>query len=109
MVYVTLNSAMYQQIKALFFRSRQEDLATKQPGYMPGPHINATTVNVGYIPTQSDAVWVSDGDVKEFMQNGYSFCPHPDGGEVCVRFHNEPPERLLMDWLLVPPKGRGDV
>ncbi|MDL5034572.1 hypothetical protein QRD43_21890 [Pelomonas sp. APW6] len=100
---------MYQRIKALFSRSHQPDLEVEKPEYISRPPINATTVDSGFIPPQPDAVWVSDGEIKEFMRNGYSFCPHPDGGDVCVRFHNKPPKRLLMDWLLIPPKGRGDV
>ncbi|GKQ56856.1 hypothetical protein QMTAC487_07140 [Sphaerotilus sp. FB-3] len=100
---------MYQRIKALFFRSHRLDSDVEKPEYISRPPINATTVDSRFVPPQPNAVWVSERDVEEFMRNGYSFCPHPDGGEVCVRFHNKPPERVLMDWLLNPPKGRGDV
>lgn len=108
-VIFTLDSAMYHRIKALLSRSPQSVSNDEKPEYIPRPQINATTVDSSFIPLQSDAVWVSEEDLKDFVRNGYVFCPHPDGGEVCVRFHNKPPERLLMDWLLIPPKGHRDV
>lgn len=101
---------MFGKLKSLFTGRKSQESVAGVGGYVPRPPMSAAEVSESFVLPHAGCVWVSDGQVADFMRKGYSFCPHPDGRAVCIRTKGQAGhERQFMDFLLLPPSGKSNV